>query len=73
MKDNEDSRCCTTKEDWEEILHIYAKHDFIVNGVVFAEANEKSGRAAASEKSEKKLGFEQADKTKQKTKPVEEE
>lgn len=59
------------KEDWEEVLHTYAKHDFIVNGVVFAEANEKAGREKAKEKSEKKLGFEQADPKKGKTKPVE--
>lgn len=59
------------REDWEEILHTYAKHDFIVNGVVYAEENEKSGREKAKEKSEKKLGFEQADPKKGKTKPVE--
>lgn len=56
------------KSQWEEILAKYGKCDFIVNGVVFAESNVESAQAKGTELKEKKMGFEQADPKKGKTK-----
>lgn len=58
-----------TEAQWDEILAKYAKYDFIVNGVVFAQKN----RDAVVEKAEelsatKRTGFEQADPKKGNTK-----
>lgn len=58
-----------TKAQWEEILAKYGNFDFILNGVVFAEDEQEAAVEKAVELSEtKKTGFEQADKTKGKTK-----
>ena len=62
-----------SEDQWDEIMAKYNKYDFIVNGVVFAEKSVEAGRAEAKEKSKKKLGFEQADPKKAKTKKVETE
>lgn len=50
-----------TKEQWEEIVAKYGKYDFMVNGVVFAKEDHDSVVAEAKEKSNKRMGFEQAD------------
>lgn len=54
-----------TKAQWEEILEKYGRHDFIVNGVVFAKEAQEEVVEIAVEKSgknlDKNLGFDQAD------------
>ena len=57
-----------TAAQWEEILATYKNHDFIVNGVVFADESKDAVVAKAEESSEKKMGFEQVDPKKTKTK-----
>lgn len=54
--------------EWDEIKAKYGMHDFMVNGTVFAKTDYSSVQAEAVEKSEKHLGFEQADPKKGKTK-----
>lgn len=56
-----------TAEQWEEIKHTYAKYDFMLNGAIFAKENIDEGRELAEEKSEKNLGFDQADPKKGRT------
>lgn len=60
-----------TREQWREIEEKYAKYDFIVNGVVFAQESVEEGRAEAKAKSNRNLGFDQADPKKGKTKKAE--
>lgn len=57
-----------TAAQWEEIKAKYGRHDFMVNGTVFAKEDSNSVVAEAKEKSEKHLGFEQADPAKGRTK-----
>lgn len=57
-----------TADQWEEIQAKYGRHDFMVNGVVFAKEDSRSVEAEAKEKSGNHLGFEQADPKKGKTK-----
>lgn len=56
------------KSQWKEILAKYGKCDFILNGVIFAERDVESAQAKGTELKEKKMGFEQADPKKGKTK-----
>lgn len=58
---------------WEEIIEKYGKCDFIVNGVIFAEKTLESAQAKGKELKDKKLGFEQADPKKGRTKKKSEE
>ena len=57
-----------TADQWEEIKAKYGRHDFMVNGTVFAKEDSRSVEAEAKEKSGNHLGFEQADPTKGRTK-----
>lgn len=57
-----------THDQWEEIKAKYGMHDFMVNGVVFAKEDSNAVSEEAKAKSEKHLGFEQADPKKGKTK-----
>jgi len=60
-----------SREQWNEIATKYAKYDFIVNGVIFASESVEEGRQEAKVKSNRNLGFDQADPKKQKTKKAE--
>ena len=55
-------------EQWEEILANYGHCDFIKNGIIFAEKNVESAQAKGTELKDKKMGFEQADPKKGRTK-----
>ena len=48
-------------DKWEEIKHKYEKYDFMLNGTIFAKESVEEGVELAIEKSEKRLGFEQAE------------
>ena len=56
------------KSQWEEILARWGKCDLITNGIIFAEKDTDSAQAKGSELKDKKLGFEQADPKKGRTK-----
>lgn len=58
------------KDQWDEILAKYGKCDFIVNGTIFAKECREEAVDNALEKSEKHLGFEQADPKKARTQKV---
>lgn len=59
------------KSQWDEILAKYGRHDFIVNGTVFASETKEEVTEKAIEKSgknlDKNLGFDQADPRKGQT------
>ena len=55
-------------EVWEELHAKYKNFDFIQNGTVFAKADYQEAEEVAKERSQKKLGFEQANPKKGKTK-----
>lgn len=53
---------------WEELAEKYKNFDFMLNGTIFAEEVYEKAAEKAKVKSEQKLGFEQADPKKSRTK-----